>query len=73
MTPANIRPFKIDLPQSGLDDLRARLHRTRWAVPAGEEYGFPVSRLHRLVGSASPARCAAPGGARSAPPAPGPN
>jgi pimeloyl-ACP methyl ester carboxylesterase len=27
-----IRPFRIDIPQSDLDDLQARLDRTRWAV-----------------------------------------
>jgi epoxide hydrolase len=25
-----IRPFRIDAPQADLDDLRGRLHRTRW-------------------------------------------
>ena len=25
-----IRPFRIDIPQADLDDLRARLARTRW-------------------------------------------
>jgi pimeloyl-ACP methyl ester carboxylesterase len=31
-----IRPFRIEVPQSDLDDLRARLARTRWAdVPPG--------------------------------------
>ena len=61
MALADIRPFTIDIPQSDLDDLRTRLERTRWAagqphnaaatpgVPAGEEYGFPLSRLRTLV------------------------
>jgi epoxide hydrolase len=49
MASADIRPFTIDIPQPDLDDLRARLDRTRWAVPAGEEYGFGVSWLRRLV------------------------
>jgi epoxide hydrolase len=49
MTSADIRPFLIDIPQPDLDDLRARLDRTRWAEPAGDDYGFPVSRLRRLV------------------------
>ena len=26
-----IRPFRIDIPQADLDDLRDRLARTRWA------------------------------------------
>ena len=25
-----IRPFRIDIPQEGLDDLKERLGRTRW-------------------------------------------
>jgi epoxide hydrolase len=50
MTSQDIRPFTIDIPQPDLDDLHARLDRTRWAAPAGEEYGFPVSRLRRLAG-----------------------
>jgi len=29
-----IRPFRIEIPQSDLDDLRARLANTRWADPA---------------------------------------
>jgi epoxide hydrolase len=37
MTSADIRPFTIDIPQRDLDDLRARLDRTRWAGPAGDE------------------------------------
>jgi pimeloyl-ACP methyl ester carboxylesterase len=49
MTSAEIRPFTIDVPQPELDDLCARLDRTRWTVPAGEQYGFPAARLRRLV------------------------
>ena len=50
MPSSAIQPFRIDIPQSDLDELCARLGRTRWAVPAGEEYGFPLSRLRRLAG-----------------------
>jgi epoxide hydrolase len=46
---AHIRPFTIDIPQSALDDLRARLDRTRWTAPACDEYGFPIARLRRLA------------------------
>jgi len=52
-----IRPFRIDIPQADLDELRDRLARTRWAnelppgeetvqtgpVPPGWEYGVPLS------------------------------
>jgi epoxide hydrolase len=40
-----IRPYRIDIPQSGLDDLAERLRRTRWTDPlpgAGWERGGPV-------------------------------
>jgi epoxide hydrolase len=29
-TDTRIRPFRIDIPQAALDDLRDRLGRTRW-------------------------------------------
>jgi epoxide hydrolase len=58
-----IRPFRIDVPQAELDDLRDRLARTRWTnelpldtsgpqtgpVPPGWEYGVPVSYVKELV------------------------
>jgi epoxide hydrolase len=54
---AEIRAFRIDIPEQDLDDLRDRLGRTRWTnelpldtsgpqtgpVPPGWEYGVPVS------------------------------
>ncbi len=62
---AEIRPFRIEIPQADLDDLRYRLTRTRWAnelppeergsgsqagpVPPGWEYGVPVSYVQELV------------------------
>lgn len=54
-TPAEhtaIRPFRIDVPQAGLDDLHDRLRRTRWPdEPAGIDwsYGVPVSYLRELA------------------------
>src|ERR1700722_8925693 len=49
-----IEPFTARPPQADLDDLRQRLATTRWAPepPAGPDegaYGFPLSRLRRLV------------------------
>ncbi|NUW39388.1 epoxide hydrolase family protein [Nonomuraea rhodomycinica] len=47
-----IRPFRIDIPQSELDDLRDRLARTRWPdeLPGvGWSYGIPVSYVRRLA------------------------
>ncbi|GGS91181.1 hypothetical protein GCM10010156_56860 [Planobispora rosea] len=60
-----IRPFRIEIPQTDLDDLQDRLARTRWAeelpagpdekkeqpgpVPPGWEYGVPVAYVRRLV------------------------
>ena len=57
-----IRPFRIDIPQADLDDLRDRLTRTRWAneldidysnvaqtgpVPPDWEYGVPLPYVKR--------------------------
>src|ERR671917_484751 len=64
-TDAEIRPFRIDIPQADLDDLHDRLARTRWAnelpseergggvqtgpVPPGWEYGVPLDYVKELV------------------------
>ncbi|WP_312007657.1 epoxide hydrolase family protein [Nocardioides alcanivorans] len=50
--PAGIAPFRIDIPQADLDDLRDRLAHTRWpneVADAGWDYGFPLSRLKELA------------------------
>jgi epoxide hydrolase len=47
-----IRPFRIDIPQSQIDDLRERLARTRWPaeVPGvGWSRGVPLGYLKGLV------------------------
>ncbi|BCB81946.1 hypothetical protein GCM10022251_52060 [Phytohabitans flavus] len=47
-----IKPFRIDVPQGDLDDLRDRLDRTRWPdeLPGvGWDYGVPVEYVRRLV------------------------
>jgi pimeloyl-ACP methyl ester carboxylesterase len=49
-----IEPFTVRIPQADLDNLQQRLATTRWAPeqPAGRDegaYGFPLSRLRRLV------------------------
>jgi pimeloyl-ACP methyl ester carboxylesterase len=47
-----IRPFHIDVPQADLDDLAARLARTRWPdeLPgAGGDYGVPLGHVRSLV------------------------
>jgi len=60
---AEVRPFRIEVPQADLDDLQERLARTRWAnelppdtggpqagpVPPGWEYGVPVAYVQGLV------------------------
>jgi len=49
---ADIRPFRIDVPQADLDDLNDRLARTRWPdeLPGvGWSYGVPVSYLKVLA------------------------
>ena len=45
------RPFRIDIPDSVLDDLRERLDRTRWpdAIPdTGWDYGADVAYVREL-------------------------
>ena len=47
-----IKPFRINIPQADLDDLRDRLSRTRWpneVADAGWDYGFPLARLKELA------------------------
>ncbi|WP_433190881.1 epoxide hydrolase family protein [Actinoallomurus sp. CA-150999] len=47
-----IRPYRIDIPQADLDDLHARLDRTRWPdeLPGvGWAYGVPRDYLRELV------------------------
>ncbi|MFF4586446.1 epoxide hydrolase family protein [Streptomyces sp. NPDC001388] len=48
----DIRPFRLDIPQSDLDDLHERLDRTRWprGLPeTGWDYGVPTGYLRDLV------------------------
>jgi epoxide hydrolase len=47
-----IRPFRVDIPQADLDDLRERLHRTRWPdeLPGvGWSRGVPLGYLQGLA------------------------
>ncbi|MEU4647011.1 epoxide hydrolase [Nocardia fluminea] len=47
-----IRPFRIDIAQADIDDLRGRLNRARWVAPlpgAGWERGIPVEYLRELA------------------------
>jgi pimeloyl-ACP methyl ester carboxylesterase len=47
-----VRPFRIDIPQSDIDDLRERLTRTRWAPqPADQGWtrGVPTDYLRELA------------------------
>ncbi len=51
-TAVEIRPFRIDVPQAALDDLRDRLARTRWPdeVPGvGWSRGVPLDYLRELA------------------------
>jgi epoxide hydrolase len=48
----DIQEFRIDIPQSALDDLADRLDRTRWTdeLPdAGADYGVPLERVQELA------------------------
>ena len=47
-----LRPFRIEVPQAALDDLRERLARTRWPdeLPGvGWDYGVPLDYVQRLA------------------------
>ncbi|MER5884897.1 epoxide hydrolase [Streptomyces sp. NPDC001941] len=49
---AGIRPFRLSVPESELEDLRHRLDRTRWPdqLPGvGWEYGVPLGYLRDLA------------------------
>ena len=51
-TDTTIRPFRIDIPQADLDDLRDRLARTRWPdeLPGvGWTRGLPLGYLKQLA------------------------
>ncbi len=51
-TSAEIKPFRIEIPQSDIDDLAARLAATRWpdeVTGAGTEYGMPLEVVKRLA------------------------
>jgi pimeloyl-ACP methyl ester carboxylesterase len=53
MENAEISPFRVDVPQADLDDLRDRLARTRWPdeLPgAGWDYGIPLDYTRELAG-----------------------
>jgi pimeloyl-ACP methyl ester carboxylesterase len=52
MTATDVRPYRIEVPQDDLDDLRDRLARTRWPVQLpGAEWsrGVPVAYLKELA------------------------
>src|SRR2546430_2896717 len=47
-----VAPFRIDVPQEDLDDLRDRLARTRWPdqLPGvGWDYGIPLEYVRELA------------------------
>ncbi|MEU4620425.1 epoxide hydrolase family protein [Actinoplanes sp. NPDC023801] len=51
-SPSELRPFRIDIPQSQLDDLKARLANTRWPdeLPGvGWSRGVPVGYLKEIA------------------------
>ncbi|MFC4016739.1 epoxide hydrolase family protein [Micromonospora sp. GCM10011542] len=52
MTGTAIRPFRVEIPQTALDDLAARLSRTIWPAElpdAGAAYGMPTERVRALA------------------------
>lgn len=50
MNPA-IRPFRIDIPQAAIDDLKQRLRQTRWPQAAAQDWsrGQPVAFVRELA------------------------
>jgi hypothetical protein len=51
-----LTPFRIDIPQTDLDDLQDRLARTRWPIPAPDRRdrsdfsrGIPLTYLRELA------------------------
>jgi epoxide hydrolase len=51
MTRLDVRPFAVEVPQSALDDLRARVRTARWPEPstaAGWEQGVPLHVMREL-------------------------
>ena len=49
---ADVRPFRLEVPQADLDDLRDRLARTRWPdeLPGVHwAYGVPLAYVRELV------------------------
>ena len=52
MTNTAIRPFRVDVPQAELDDLRDRLDRTRWPDDyegVGWDYGADLATMKELA------------------------
>jgi len=48
----SVQPFKVQIPQATLDDLRERLARTRWADEisgAGWDYGANLAYMKELI------------------------
>ena len=51
-SPSDIQPFRVDIPQAQVDDLRDRLARTRWPdeLPDVERnYGVTLSSVKERV------------------------
>jgi epoxide hydrolase len=51
-TAKDVTPFRVEIPQSELDDLAARLAATRWpseVAGAGTRYGMPLPVIKRLA------------------------
>ena len=48
----DVQPFKIDVPEETLEDLRERLGRTRWPdeIPdSGWQYGANLAYMKEMV------------------------
>src|SRR4051812_22841303 len=48
MSDTNLHPYRVQVPQAELDDVRDRLARTRWTDEiegSGSDYGVPVAQV----------------------------
>jgi microsomal epoxide hydrolase len=51
-TDTSVHPFRVEIPAADIDDLHARLDRTRWPdeLPgAGSAYGVPLATVQELA------------------------
>jgi hypothetical protein len=51
-TASEIRPFRVDVPEEALEDLRRRIASTNWPekeTVADQSQGVPLAMIHKLA------------------------